>query len=189
MLGGLVGVVLLFVLRVTVAVVDESIKVVKPSEAPTWEGFQTACKKMTLRAVWVGLSEAVAALVWLPSVVVICVLLMRMEPGSFPITFQVNDFTGGVMLGLFTRALIEPLIRKLFPSNDGNSSQPPSNDRPPNPIDARAPVAPAAAPAEVAAPPVAVVPAPIEAAPPRLEPAADPLPEAPPVPPRPEGGV
>jgi hypothetical protein len=119
MVGGLVGVLLLLVLRITVALVDEAAKVLKPQPNLSWSELRNIGAALLQRLGWVGISELIGALVWIPSVIVICVLLMRMEPGSFPITFQVNDFTGGVLLGLFTRTLIEPLIRKLFPPAKG----------------------------------------------------------------------
>lgn len=112
MLGGCLGVVMLCVLRVIVASEKEfGAAYLEPGAGMipiNWGPVFRRARHSAAR-------ELIAASVWFPSVMIISFLLWRMGPSSFPITFQVNDFAGGVLLGLFTRALVEPLIRKLFP--------------------------------------------------------------------------
>lgn len=112
MLGGCVGVVMLAALQVVIAASGELRGIFgKPAAG----GSSVNIKETFARAGQTAVRELVAATVWLPSVIIISFLLWRMGPSSFPITFQVNDFAGGVLLGLFTRALVVPLIKKLFP--------------------------------------------------------------------------
>jgi hypothetical protein len=117
MLGGCLGVVMLCALRVVVAA-SRTLKglyvepVAGATPVPRQRILDTA--KLTVGR------ELLGSIVWLPSVIIISFLLWRMGPSSFPISFQVNDFAGGVLLGLFTRALVEPLIKKLFPVSDEN---------------------------------------------------------------------
>jgi hypothetical protein len=133
MLGGIVGVLMLCFLRVLVAFKPVLLALVAPPRRkaaphvePPVEKDAPAAPHAAARTVAVAptgvsrirrvaLVEMISAMVWLPSVIIISFLVWRMGPSSFPITFQVNDFAGGVLLGLFTRALIEPLIRKLLP--------------------------------------------------------------------------
>jgi len=115
MLGGCLGVAMLCALRVIVASEKEFRALYNDpaagAPAVSWGAIGR-------RALHTAARELIASVVWFPSVMIISFLLWRMGPSSFPITFQVNDFAGGVLLGLFTRALVEPLIRKLFPDPD-----------------------------------------------------------------------
>ncbi|MEP6672733.1 MAG: hypothetical protein ABJF10_26450 [Chthoniobacter sp.] len=113
MLGGCLGVAMLAAFRVVIAAEQELRNYYKDETPPE----ASAAVTVRRRARRVVMRELISAAVWLPSVIIISFLLWRMGPSSFPISFQVNDFTGGVLLGLFTRALVEPLVRKLFPTD------------------------------------------------------------------------
>ena len=115
MLGGCVGVAMLCVLRIILASEKEFRALYND---PAVDAAAVSWASIGRRARHRAARELIASIVWFPSVMIISFLLWRMGPSSFPITFQVNDFAGGVLLGLFTRALVEPLIRKLFPDSD-----------------------------------------------------------------------
>jgi hypothetical protein len=119
MLGGCLGVAMLCVLRIIVATEKEFRAIYSD---PAAGAAAVSWGKIGHCALHTAVRELIASIVWFPSVMIISFLVWRMGPSSFPITFQVNDFAGGVLLGLFTRALVEPLIRKLFPDPEATDT-------------------------------------------------------------------
>lgn len=104
MLGGLIGCFLLCTFRAGASLADHATEFEKSHR---WD--------LLRRGTAIVMKEYSWLLVGSPAVVILTLLLIRLGTGDFPISFKVSDFTGGILLGLFSRALVVPLTNRLFP--------------------------------------------------------------------------